>query len=440
MNDRVFMMETNPSPLFFYGLVIGMFFYLFPLVFVPVGLPLALGAYLIFAALWATRPNLVPLSALPLGVAAILIILAIYASLVTLLRGMNDLTFAVQMAKVATLYLGSGVLIGILCVSMKASNTFQILVRAFVICCLIQSAFIAISIISIQFRVVMDYLFTSTGNTNYLVSFRVRGFSASGGPALGLNQAIGVLSSLYMLMSTKKNRYFYVALAIWVPTFFVARTGFFFGAIFIFVYFLSVKRISGLLRAVFVRTNGLIGMALISASLVVIFTNLNYFFEPEALERVDFAVRWGFELFLNAQTGAAKTDTTEALLNMLVIPQELSFFMFGFGVFDTGAFGYKRTDSGYLKTWYSSGLLGVIVFYGTVYFSLLHVAWRQNDRHFKIFMIYFVCTMAISEIKEPFLYQNYLGRFVFILIGAGIVINACERRCRVRSKPNPPKV
>ncbi len=438
MNDRVFMMETNPSPLLFYGLVLGMFFYLFPVVFVPVGLPLAMVAYLIFAALWATRPTLVPLSALPLGVAAILLILAIYASFVTLHRGMNDLTFAVQMAKVATLYLGSGVLIGIICVSMKASNTFNIIVRAFVICCLIQSAFIAISIISIQFRVVMDYLFTSTGNTNYLVSFRVRGFSASGGPALGLSQAIGVLSSLYMLMSTKKSHYFYIAIAIWIPTFFVARTGFFLGAIFIFVYFLSVKRIGGVFGVLFLRPIGLIGLVLISASLLVILPNLSYFFEPEALERVDFALIWGFELLLNAQTGVAETDTTNAVLNMLVIPEELSYFIFGLGVFDNGAndaFGYARTDSGYLKTWYSSGFIGVLVLYFSLYMALLVTAWRFGVGHFKIYVIIFVMTMAVVEIKEPFLYQNYLARYAFILIGAGAVINWDERRRARKSRP-----
>lgn len=422
------------DPLLFGGLTVGLFFYLFPVLFIPVGLPLALVAYAIFGLLWARRPIVVPLNAAPFGVAACLLLIATYAGLVTTLRGTNDLTFATQMAKVAILYLGSGFVIGIICVSLRASNAFDILIRAFVICCLIQAGFIAMSIASVQFRISMDSLVLATGNTDYLVSFRVRGFSASGGSALGLNQAIGVLSALYLLTNTKNIKYFYVALAIWIPIFFVARSGFLAGAAFFLLYFLSFKGTHFFVKTVFFRPTGFISTALIVATMAVVLSNFDVFFDAEAKERAEFAARWGLELFLNAQSGRAETESTNALLEMLVIPSEPSFFLFGFGVFDSGAFGYERTDSGYLKTWYSSGIIGVLALYFVLFSALLRTAWLYNSPNFKIYITLVVMTLAVAEIKEPFLYQNYLGRYIFILIGAGTVINWYERRRR-SSKP-----
>ena len=176
MKNYIATKNEYPKPLFIWGLTAGLFFYLFPVLFIPAGLPLVLLAYTIFAVLWVRRPVVVPLSAAPFGVAASLLVIATYAGLVTTLRGTNDLAFATQIAKVAILYLGSGFLIGVICVSFRVSNAFDVLIRAYVICCLIQAAFITVSIFSVQFRIIMDSLVLATGNTDYLISFRVRGF------------------------------------------------------------------------------------------------------------------------------------------------------------------------------------------------------------------------------------------------------------------------
>lgn len=435
MSSQVTDRNENPNSAGFTVLVVALFLYLFPVFFIPAGVNLALLSYILFGLIWAYRPILIPLGAMPFGVASILLWLACYSGMVTLLRGANDFTFAIQIAKVSILYLGSGVVIGVVCVLMRVPNSIDVLIRAFVVCCLVQAVFITASIFSVQFRVVMDSLFVATGNTNYLESFRVRGFSASGGPALGINQAVGVLSALYIFLKTNNGKYFFIALIIWIPTFFVARTGFFVGAAFIFLYFLSAKRTARLVRSFFLRPDGLSGIVVFLGFLLIFSPNLGDFFEPEAFDRIGAAFQWGFELFINAKMGSFETATTNALIEMLVIPSEPSFLLFGLGVFDTGAFGYERTDSGYLKTWYSSGLIGVFIFYSTIYFSLLNVAWKRNDRLFMDFMIIFVSTMFVVEIKEPFLYQNYLGRFVFILVGAGAVINWSESRNRFLSKP-----
>lgn len=420
------------EPLRFWGLVIGLFLYLFPVVFLPTGLPLALFAYLIFGILWSVRPIVVPAGALPIGIAGTLLVVAAYAGLVTTLRGMNDLTFAVQIAKVATLYLGSGVIIGVVCIGFNSPDKFDILIKALVYCCLIQSIFIALGIFSIQFRVTMDSLIAATGNTNYLESFRVRGFSASGGASLGLIQAIGVLSALYFSFKTNKGYYFLIAIIIWIPIFFVARTGFFIGAIFVLTYFLSLLRIYRLLRQLLFTPTGLTGTTVITISILIIFLKPDSFFEPEAFERTAHAVRWGLELFLNLQSGKMETETTTALFDMLVIPDELSYFIFGFGVFDSGAFGYGRTDSGYLKTLYSSGIIGVFAIYGTLFSALLITTVSYNSREFTAYMLVLVAVIVVVELKEPFLYQNYFGRYAFILIGASAAINWYKRSKKIK--------
>ncbi len=416
----------------FWALTAGMFFYLFPVVFRPLNIPLALLAYTIFFVLWAVRPIYISINAIPLSVVFTLLFLAVYSALVTMLAGMHDLTFAVQMAKVATLYLGSGVIIGIICVGLRVAEPFDVIIRAFVICCFIQAIFIAISIFSVQFRVVMDALVLATGNTNYLESFRVRGFSASGGPALGLNQALGVLSSFYLFHRTKKGFYLYIAIAITIPTFFVARTGFFLAVIFLIFNFLSINRIKQACRSIFLQPFGFVFFAFSILVLIIVIPNISSFFDYDALGRVEYAIRWGLEIFINAQSGDFESETTSALMEMLVVPSELHFLLFGFGVFDIGAFGYERTDSGYLKTLYASGLIGVLVLYGTLFSTLLLTAIRYRQPSFVVFMTLFFAVLIVVEIKEPFLYQNYAGRFAFILIGAGSVIN-WKRRTRFNS-------
>lgn len=415
--------DRASNSLMFWGLVAGLFFYIFPVVFLPLGFPLVVVSYFILGVIWLIRPMKAPIGATPIHVVGVLFFVAAYAALVTTLRGTNDLNFAIQIAKVAILYLGSGVLIGLICIGFRNDEKFNIIIQAFVYCCLIQTVFILLGIVSIQFRVTMDSLIEATGNTNYLVSFRVRGFSASGGGSLGLSQAIGVLSALYLSSALKKSYFFWIAIVTWIPIFFVARTGFFFGAVFILIYFASLNRILHLLRSMFFRPVGIVGISVVLPLMLVVLPSLGGIFEAEALDRVGYALRWGFEIFLNAQAGTVETATTNALMDMLVIPNEPSYFLFGFGVFDTGAFGYERTDSGYLKTWYSSGVIGVIAVYGVLFYSIYSTAVNSNSSGVRNYILIILVVIVLAEVKEPFLYQNYLGRYVFIIIGAGAIIN-----------------
>lgn len=431
-------MDTVSQPCMFLGLVLGMFFYLFPVVLIPLNIPLALISYVIFLALWTVKPLSLSINAVPIYVVLILIVLSFYSAFVTAVNGMNDFTFAIQIAKVTTLYLGSGIIIGVICVGMRVKSPINVILRAFVVCCVIQSIFISISIFSVQFRLVMNEIILANGNTNYLESFRVRGFSASGGPALSLNQALGVLSSLYLLSQSGKSRYLYIAFFILIPIFFVARTGFYLGVLFILFYFLNINRIRQLFCSIFLKPVGILSFMLVGIVLVVGFQNVGVILDEEAISRLDDAFSWGLEIFFNAQAGSLESETTNALFDMLVVPDELRFLLFGFGVFDIGAFGYERTDSGYLKTLYSSGLIGVCVLYGTLFSALLFSAIRYRQRSFIFYVAIVVLVFVLVEIKEPFLYQNYASRFAFILIGACAVIN-WSLRTRYASFPKTEK-
>ena len=419
------------------GLVAALFFYIFPVTTVTGGIPLALIAYLLLGLLWLRHPIMVPMRALPVGIASTLICLALYAAFATLLLASNNFEFSKQIAKTSILYLGTGVIIGIICIGINPNKAFDIIITAFVICSLIQTFFISLSIASVAFRFVMNSVIDVTGNTNYLESFRVRGFSASGGSALSFIQAIGVLSSLYLLRTTRKSKYAYFALMIWIPILFVGRTGFYLSAIFIILHFANTQSMINFLRSVFLRPISLVVTAVVIASTPHVFQIMPDLFDSEAQDKVKFAVRWGFELFINAQDGEFSTATTDSLLDMLVIPTEPIYFTFGLGVFDSGAFGYERTDSGYLKTMYSSGIIGVLILYGTLYFAFFRVAMDCQSTRLKYYLLTILAAAIILEIKEPYLYQNYFGRYFLLLIGGGSVILWKKRRLRKAGRHEP---
>lgn len=239
-----------------------------------------------------------------------------------------------------------------------------------------------------------------SSNIDYLnVDWRLRGLAAQGGASLALASALGIWVGLY---SERKRLISMPAamagsLIILLSTIVVARTGLLLGlgffALWICMVTKSLDRKSVALVAL---------LPVVAAGAVVLVVTI--FSE---------VIPWAFELFINVAAGRGlTTGSTSELLSMLKVPDDALRVIFGFGFFEADV--SFRSDSGYIKTMYSVGILGSTLIYGLHAYFLLYRLPRVFSNYAGFFYVSGL-VLFFAEIKEPFLYQNYTARFLIIL-------------------------
>jgi hypothetical protein len=143
---------------------------------------------------------------------------------------------------------------------------------------------------------------------------------------------------------------------------------------------------------------------------------LYYILPP--IELTDEILEYAFEFFYSIESGSTSTASTDDLKSMLYIPENPFHFLFGIGFFDGFNSLYERTDSGYLKTLLSFGFIIGLFFY-LIMFSLLFLPGFVY-KELMVFLVPVFLFLLLAEIKEPFLYQNYLSRVIMLLAGASL--------------------
>jgi O-antigen ligase len=147
---------------------------------------------------------------------------------------------------------------------------------------------------------------------------------------------------------------------------------------------------------------------------------LLFLFQEKVEVYRDIVVQYAFEPIVNyIQEGTFTASSTEDLLTMLYLPDRIQHFLLGVGAFDAPGHGLLQTDSGYLKTLLSSGLLGVLFTYGSFLLLFCVVVLSAHKSARFIFVIAFA-GLFITEVKEPFLYQNAVSRGLWILFAAAL--------------------
>ena len=269
----------------------------------------------------------------------------------------------------------------------------------------INALIIDISYLFSGIRIFFDSLLTIsvTSNIDYSSGFRMRGIANSGGFSLSVISLIAIFS-LAVLFYKRKIRTWtgiLMFLTILVSQMFIARTGLYF-SILILIIWLFFEYSSG-------RRKYEITMSICFFSLIIFF--VSYFFDFE-LNDISKISSWAFELFENILKGKGmQTNSSNDLFSMFNIPSDIIRLIFGFGFFEADL--PYRSDSGYVRTFYSIGVFAV-PFYMMHAIILLYVLPKFN-KEYKYYFLFLGVLLFILEIKAPVFYQNYSSRFIFLM-------------------------
>jgi hypothetical protein len=249
---------------------------------------------------------------------------------------------------------------------------------------------------------------SDTSNIDYAEHpFRLRGIASSGGAALSIVNALGVMLIIFLVMRNAMSGVFglVASVVLSVSNIFAGRTGLIVSlactiGLLVFLLWRSARSgYLGLLRAA--------GLLLFAGWLIS--SALNFDLDAEAS-------RWAFEWVDGLASGKVSSSSTDELGGMLFLPTDVMDLLFGMGFFEGENAKYMRSDSGYVKTVLSIGLLPggfMYTFIGWLFFKVVAVS-----REYRWLVIAILGFMYVVEIKEPFLYQNFAGRLLLFFSGS----------------------
>lgn len=339
-----------------------------------------------------------------------LLAIALYGSVSATVVG-NNLSFATQVFKIILMLIVGYSLGRILFSDNYDIEKFQRFVFAIFSFCMLFNAILCLAqVYDEEIRSWFEaFLYQpEDSNIDYENSlFRVRGLAAGGGAALSLANSLGAWYFLASIAEKRINLFVGIIFAaiLMSANIFVGRTGLI-ACIIFFILFFGVLFFRGS-RSLKIKYIFLFSLFLVLV--VYLFLLLREQLDPRI-------TGWAFQwMFWNDSDSG--TSSVNDLVNMLNFHDDLIIVIFGSGYFiGDSVLGYF-TDSGYLKVVASIGLPLAISFYSILFFLLYKCAKVSGNM---IFIIPVVFILGISEIKEPFLIQNYAARLVYILIGGSI--------------------
>lgn len=299
--------------------------------------------------------------------------------------------------------------------------------------------FIVVAISFNSFIIILEYFNTDfkyfienllienlMSGTSYLEHpFRIRGLAIGGGAALSVVIAFAILISVYLYFVKYLSLQVAVVLIIImnISNIFTGRTGLLLGLIFssTLIILLFYKSIFNL--KLFIKN---ILLSVVVITLFLIFLN-NYKLNDDVFN-------WAFEIFINfLDSGKLESSSSNELQTMFLLPDNISHLLFGIGFYEgENPLNYIRSDVGYIKSVFSIGLLLSIFMYALL-FNLIYKL-KNIDYITKIGIPFVILLLMLIELKEPFLYQNYLSRVIFCLVGAYMYINIKEKKLKKELK------
>jgi len=266
----------------------------------------------------------------------------------------------------------------------------------------VNSFVIIFSFLNPEFRNLVESVLYQAPNSNINyqeLDWRLRGFASAGGASLSMFNALCVVLGILLVESKRLSPVVFLlgTFLCLASCFVIARTGLMIGGFFFLVWMAR--------NIVLPNPRKFIPIAV---CLVGFFYLVMAFID-------DFArvIPWALELVINLASGQGATSrSTEHLSTMFDIPDSFINLLFGYGFFEASV--SYRSDSGYIKTIYSVGVLLSLVIYFLI-FKVLFLGIKNYFQKGSIYWSLFIFFMFIAEIKEPFFYQNYTGR-AFVLI------------------------
>ncbi|XMB85734.1 hypothetical protein RJG79_10015 [Mycoplasmatota bacterium WC44] len=265
----------------------------------------------------------------------------------------------------------------------------------------VQSCFVIVSWLSIDFRVFIDSLLVQTGNLSLLSAQRPPGLMNSAGAKASVILGIGSAITFYQLTCNNSKKsvliYSFMFMVSTVSTLIVGRTG-----LLLLMVLVSTILIQNGRQLIF--TYRFLKIVVIF-TLVIIITILII---PESvLPLINHKVNWIVSEFSD---GLFKAKTLIYLQQMTIKELDISTLI---GTSQIRLPGGQH-DSGYIQNYHSLGLIFTIIFYGIVLFHLLtlsHISKNFVKRN-RLFIVVFISSLFIIEYKEPFVLSY---SFLFIL-------------------------
>ena len=284
------------------------------------------------------------------------------------------------------------------------------LLAIFVIVAVLNSSIILIEFFSPNAKDAIESILLQVENSNINYAdhpFRFRGMASAGGAALSVFGGVMLIPLIFLVINDKihDGLSLLAALIITCSNIFTGRTG----------LILSIGLSFCLLVIVLVKNirSGFVGFVRI-LSLIIFFVTVIILMADFTLDpAVEY---WAFEWTRNLESSKIETDSTDAWLGMLFLPDNPIHLVFGVGFFAGTSNIYPGTDPGYLKTILSIGVPLSILFYGFILLKFSRMI--KLSPKYLLLVITFLGVMILLEIKEPFIYQNYVGRVIFLLTGA----------------------
>ncbi len=382
-------------------------------------------AALLFVVMSLKNKSILCLSRQLIYVATLFLMLAIYNFILALIYDNDGIYFSsICFSIIVSVVFGWMLASYLMDRGADSIGVFDQLLRACVMVAIFNSIVVLIEYIYPQVKIIIEGLLLQIqdGNINYAEHpFRLRGIANAGGASLSVFNAL-IIVFIIFLVKTKKlsaGPALFGSLILTCSNIFTGRTGLILSLFFTFALLILI-----LAKSMKSGVHGgfrILMLILLHSPLLIFFNDFNL--DPEAAE-------WAFEWIDGLGSNKLESKSSNDLKTMLFFPDDPIHLLFGIGFFEGVGKIYPRTDSGYLKSILSVGIpLSFLL-----YFSIIFMFGRIISLASKYlwFVVSVICLMLFVEIKEPFLYQNYAARVIFLLSGAAIFL--LTERSSVRRK------
>lgn len=339
-----------------------------------------------------------------------LIILSIYISIINLAYGAFDNINNEYLTALNFLY----IFLYVIFASVLFAQIFHTLLefcQVISIIMVIQAIFIYASVINKDIRqYVYNFLYTDDGRfLNSIESgTRVVGIQL-GGAAGSVALSCGLICCLLLMIYIEfKPKYFLTYIIILGATFFVGRTGFYIGVLLLLSYLILLFKDHITLKKIMFLCIIILGV---------------YFFYQISIKNgiideyiLNRYLTWATEIFSNYNGN----NTIIILMNMKIPPLSFETF-FGTGVLRGTSYlgSWVQNDSGYIKSYFSMGLLMSIFFYLSIIFNSFKIISKIKKRKTKNLFYLFLIILIFIEFKEPFIFR-YI--YLFIIITGSVLV------------------
>lgn len=344
----------------------------------------------------------------------ILILYALYASVITLLSGGNNMTNLFNIIILLFQMAGGAYLLSVFFIKEDLNQLFFLLLLILGI----QSILIFLNFIFPTYREFMFIIMPVEGNItedNFTSVFRTRGLMQSSGASISAYLATGLLMGVYFLTSfklSKIDKRLVLSCLIWIliGIVFTGRTGFIMVPVALLAYYVLLY-INGkftsksLLLLLYLPVGAILFYFLIKEAYL--------FLQPEGETVVRAWEKWAFDQFLDSFNGSSgRSNTLATLQSYVFIPDDDKHLLFG----DPLSWGVIRTDVGYIRMIYAVGIIGSILFYTGFIRLYLYIMSHGKTLSVQVLCAFLLLWQLIIEYKEPMFFHFYFASTITLMV------------------------